>query len=723
MSNTSAFEMPSPNADRSEFLQAYSQCTDSDPRFVVDAVVDNYKIAVQWLNDNPPPKAGAITLTGRPTSLGWSFQIYKGIYTLQRCFNTPWVFYDGIGLDEAEDAFDRMVAEGATFIFAGALEYVPEIVPRVAAKYPSVVIMIPFFDPVIAGIPNVRAINSRFNDGGYLMGYLSQLMSPMENLGHIPGPVFFVEYQVVNFYYAGMWDAAKASNTTVKKLHTKWSTNYDDFDLNMGAANSLLSEVDGLDESIISTSSSVFDVHRQLQQQGIMSTTGSADLGPFVGNLLLGGIVSRWEISLAHAYSYFLQGNATGWGPNTPPLLPSNMWLGSLFPGTLSPIIPSDILESINQVRLTMQQSPEASLFMLCHERVKYWLPNESDLDESGCLTLGQLLSMNKLDPNIDNLGVYVIPIEEITVGEGLKAVMSVLVGLVTVFDLVALLMIALYPQSYIIRMTSHVMSAVMLFFALISLIGLMLLIPDPTDELCKASLGLFMFGIFGALSTLLCKTYGFHLVNRNINKMANNPIKLQDILWVFVSYIPPLALIIAYLAVSPGSTTYTMDDTRELDKYETMEVCDFNDASEGLAWALVGYAMMMYSLVFYICFNLSKTSVSIWKAEQRHAYMASAISFICIGVGMVAVLAIEDNRDSLLLVTFICGVGIVAALIITFFGPKVWILLFDRSNPKIGNWQDYRKQLTEGSVSRSTGHTSVSRSTGHTNSASSDTV
>jgi 7TM sweet-taste receptor of 3 GCPR len=703
--------------DRNELLQIYSRCTNSDPEFVVDESLDRFTSALEWLEDNEPPKAGVLALTGPPTGLGWSFNLYKGVVALQNCFGASWSFNDSVPLEHAMEAIDLMVADGVKFIFIGALEYIPEIVPEASTKYPTVGFVTPFFDPVLAGLPGTKAVDSRYTDATYIGGYLSQLMSPNDAVIYITTVPFFVEYQVVNSHYYGMLDAAAAHGQPVKELYVKWSTDYVIYDLNAGALESIYQDFPNTAESFVSMSSAIYDIHRELQDKGILSTTGSSDLGPFVGNQLLSGSTSKFEVIMVDAYSYFtFSGNAEGWGELTPFTLTSNMYTGGISEGTLPPIIPDEILEEINQIKFDTQRFPTGLTDLWCGDRVARLLPEGESLDNmTNCLTFNQLFAMNTLDPDIINMGVYSISIEDINTSTTTKIGMSIIIGLVIVMTLVSMVFVAIFRDRAVIKYTSANLSFILLLFALIAEIGLILYIPDVNSHLCKAYFALYTFGLFGALSILLCKMYGFMVMDIRSRKLKMNPVMLKNIIWVFfVTYVLAIGLIIAYMALSPGSEILTDADTPELDKYQTMEICEYSTASEIMAWIIVGTGLVMFALVFAVSFYLSKSSVGVWQAELRYAYMTSVIVIMCTAIGIVGVLAIQDNQFALQWVIYLCGTGIIASIVLTFFGPKVWTLIFERDSPEAGPWKEYNRASGSSAAGASSAVT-ASRSGTHT--------
>lgn len=693
-------------ADRNELLNIYSRCTDTDPAFVVDATLDRFLLALEWLENNPPPKAGALALTGPPTGLSWSYNLYQGVEALYSCYGASWVFNDTVPVENAMEAIDLMVADDVKFIFIGALEYIPEVVPAASAKYPTVGFVTPYFDPVLIGVPGAKAVDSRFTDAGYIAGYMAQLMSPTPYVIYVTTVPFFVEYQQTNGFRYGMIAAATAHGQPVKILYVKWSTDYVIYDLNAGALESIYEDYPETYGSFVGMSSSIYDIHRSLQEQGIYSTTGSSDLG-IVGNNVFGSSSSKFEVIMSDAYAYYLfSGNAEGWGTETPFTLPSNMYTGGISLGTPSPLLPPEYVEEVNQLKLHNQQYPTGVTDLWCNDRVHLLLPEGQTPDNvTGCLTMDQLFAMDRLDPEIIDLGFYSIPIEDVNTNTATKVGMSIIIGIIILATLVFMIFVVVFRDTAVIKYTSPNLSFILLAFALIAEIGLVLYIPDVNSGLCYAYFALYTFGLFGALSILLTKMYGFMTMDIRTRKLKADPVTLKNIIWVFfVSVILTYGLVIAYLALTPGSQTLTSDDTSELDKYQTMEVCEYSTASEIMAWIIVGTGLVMFALVFITSFYLSKSSVGLWQSELRYAYMTSVIVIMCTAIGIVGVLAIEDNQFALQWVIFLCGCGIVASIVLTFFGPKVWTLCFERESPEAGNWKEYGRMAGTSSLgSRST--------------------
>jgi hypothetical protein len=281
---------------------------------------------------------------------------------------------------------------------------------------------------------------------------------------------------------------------------------------------------------------------------------------------------------------------------------------------------------------------------------------------------------------------------------------MSIIIGIIILLTLISMIFVVVFRDTAVIKYTSANLSFILLIFALIAEIGLVLYIPDVSSGLCYAYFALYTFGLFGALSALLTKMYGFMTMDIRTRKLKSEPVTLKNIIWVFfVTYVIACGLIIAYLALTPGSETLTAADTSELGKYQTMEVCEYSTASEIMAWIIVGTGLVMFALVFVTSFYLSKSSVGLWQSELRYAYMNSVIVIMCTAIGIVGVLAIEDNQFALQWVIFLCGSGIVASIVLTFFGPKVWTLCFERSSSEAGNWKDYNRSGGSSVGSRST--------------------
>lgn len=699
---TQALSIPPLDSTREEFKIAYSLCNKVDPQFVFSGTLDSYIDTVRWIATHDLPIVGAMALSGPPTNRGWSTEIYNGMVGFQECFGMTWLMNDSVPESEFQQEMDVFAESGVKFFFSGALEYVAEEIPIAAERHPDIVFLTPFFLPSLASIPNVRAVNARYEDVSYQLGYIAQLMSQAETVGYVASVDFFVEYNALAAYYMGAEDAAAEFGQEKKVFHQIWSTDYVDEDLNMGAFNALIDAVPGIERGLMATTSSNFNVQRMLQSRGIMSTTGSANSGPYVGNLLLGGSVSRWNVVLLNAFYYFaVDGEAQGWGPNTPFLFDSSAYVNSLDYGTLSPIIPSYVVEAVNRVRTRMQISPFESQTMWCGDRVAALLDNPEELDPATkCLNFTQRLTMNKMFPDVVQHGIYELPILEDTLPTYSIAVMSTLIAVGMLFTAFCLGMSIYHQKSAIIRLQSHTLTWAVLVFSLIGQIGLLLVVPTPNTALCMAAVALYAFGLFGMLCLYLTKTYGiYRIIN---NKPGASLVTLKTIMPLFaVTFCFALLLIILYLAVSnPGSVTRTWLDTDELDKFHTREVCDFDSTPTIVLLSLmVAYCGVLSIVVAVWCFRLgaSDNKFSVCKSEARYGMIACGCTLFFLMIGIALVLTIT-NFDARLWVIVMCGFMINVGNILIFYAPKMFVLIFKSDSVSAGPVAEFTRHAVSGS-------------------------
>lgn len=703
------------DSTREEFLQAYSLCTQSDPKFVNELVLDHYIATVKLVQQQgyKMPLVGAMALSGKPNNLGWSKSIYDSMFGFQQCFGGKWLMNDTVPINEFQQEFDRFVEQGLSFFFAGALEYVPDSVVEAALRYPNVVFITPFFSDQFIGIPNIRAANPRYADASYQLGFMAQGTARGDVIGYVATVPFFVENQAFNSYVLGAIEAARVlGHDKVKRFHVIWSGDYVNEDMNRGAVDKLIEYVPEVAESMIATSSSNYEVQRYLQSRNIISTTGSADLGPYIGNELLGCSKSLWTVVLLDAFYYYaVDGGAQGWGPNTPFVFESNAYVNSLTYGSISPILSPEVLEGVQNVRKAMQASPDASLSMWCGDKMAELLDNPADLDPvTKCLNFTQLIGMNKLFPEAEDYGMYVIPITEDTLPTYAVAVMATMIGLGMLFTLFCLAMSIYHRDTAVIRLQSDKLTWAVLVFSLVSQLGLIFFLPVPSDGWCIAAVFVYIFGLGGMLSAYLTKTYGIHkLIN---NKIGNDPVLLRHIIWTFaIPFVAICVLLVLYASVdNDGAETLTWENSDEVEKYHTRSICEYTEASIGFIGALAGICAILSVLVAGWCFRLGRSVIrmGVLKAEAQYGMLACGCT-ISIGVLGGFLVFIVTDYDTRTWVIVICGLLISLGNIMIFYIPKMWVLIRGSEKNGATSVTEYTRKYSVTNNSNSNAHYSHS--------------
>lgn len=695
--HVSSLTIPPADSTREEFLQAYALCNQIDPNFVNDLVLDHYIATVQWLQTNEMPLVGAMALSGKPNNIGWSFSIYQSMFGFQQCLGGRWLMNDTVPIDAFQQEFDNFAAAGVRFFFAGALEYVPDSVVEAATRYPDIVFVTPFFSDQFIGLPNIRAANPRYADASYQLGYMAQGTALGDEIGYVATVRFFVEYQALNSYLLGAIEAARQlGHSEVKKFHVIWSGDYVNEDMNRGAVDALIDEVPAVAQSMIATSSSNYEVQRYLQTRKIISTSGSSDLGPYIGNELLGCNKSRWNVVLLNAFYYFaVDGLLQGWGPSTPFVLESNAFMNSLDYGTVSPILSKEVLDGVNRVRSDMQASPDASLSMWCGDKMAELLDDLSELDPiTKCLNFTQMIGMNKLFPEISDYGDYLIPITEDTLPTYAVAVMATMIGLGMLFTLFCLVMSIYHRNTAVIRLQSHTLTWAVLVFSLISQLGLIFFLPVPSNGWCIAAVFVYIFGLGGMLCAYFTKTYGIHrLIN---NEIGNSAIRWYHIIWTFaIPFATICVLLILYASVdNDGAETLTWENSDEVEKYHTRSICEYTEASIGFIGALAGICAILSCLVAGWCFRLGRSVIrmGVCKAEAQYGMLACGCT-ISIGILGGFLVFIVNDYDTRTWVIVICGLLISLGNIIIFYIPKMWVLIRGSDKGGAGPVIDYTRK------------------------------
>jgi basic membrane lipoprotein Med (substrate-binding protein (PBP1-ABC) superfamily) len=713
-------QRPPSSANDEEMLAYYAACVHTEPNMVPAEVLSVFRGAVQWLNDFYPGDAAVnaphvcFVLGEDARDLGWSFNMYQAANALRSCFGVVWVVEGNIAPAETTETVAALVRKHDCRLVVLSRLAPLEAVQELTAVYPDVLFLTTSSSTDLSPLRNVRQTAVHMYEGAYLVGYLVQAITPaaVSDVGLIGGFQTADEYQSVNAYRFGMMDAARAYEQTLKRLVFWWTDTFNDADLAVYAMRDIAQR---FNVSLVSQTIEPFDGQEWLSEHGLLGTGAIGDQGRYLESVVASMEV-RWDVLVLHAYGLTLtRGNGSAWG-DTAPLINSSVWLGSVGYGTLESFVPLSVQADLRSIRAAMAESPSASQLIWCGERVAALLPPGEQLDSAtGCLTTAQQASMGRLHPDIEALGTYVIPLEVITLPIGSKVGMSVMVGVGLVFVLFVVVMCAVFRNAAVIYLQSARLTIASLLFATMSLVGLVLWIPDRTNDLCKASVAVYALGVYGMLSFFLTKAYGFFLIKHYSNKLVARPVTLRQTAWTFLlSYLVAVVLVFCWLFIdNEGATLLTAEDTSELDKYQVRMVCTTSSASEGLLWAMLGYALFMMLLVLVVCYRLSSRALGIWKDEMRYAFMMSWMLMMAAGLGVLTTLTITDNEDARQWLLFLAGYLAVLGAVLTFYGPKMWVLVFRRDSSKCGSVHEYTRRHRVYRSASSSGSGGPSRTTG----------
>lgn len=687
--------LPPSTASREEVLDYYQKCMRVDEP-VVDQVLDVFQAAL--VKANTMNAAGTALPTigwlspGDASDLGWSFNSAIGWQALQRCFGTTWYPEVNIDTDGAQAAMRRLVQKGVALIYATSAEYVFEV-PEVALQNPNVMFLIPFPVEDFFSIPNIRAVAMNVFEITYMMGYIAEWMTPVNvpQIGELGAIHLFTEYQNHNGFLFGAQDAAAELGRAPREVVYWWLNSYSDADKTLFSAQDLATNYD---VHLVAQTPDRYESQRWLRDNGYYGLGATADMGQFIGSTLYASNYVRWDVPGVYLYGLMLtateQGRSWGTPQQTPLVLPHSVWLGSLGHGTLSVEVPDDLRTKLAEIVATMKSSPFASGFIFCGDRVAQILDNPADLDPvSKCLNFTQFISLNKLHPDIRDLGDYEIPITDVEKQTFAIAIQSTLVAIALLFVLAFFVLVIVYRDTALIALSTFLVTVGQQIALVVAGAGLFLWIPNPTSPLCKSSIFIYTIGMYALLSLFIAKICRYLLLYYRGSKLRKEATPIYWVLpFFFVCFAVGFTLSMCWLLIdNPGMVAVTGEQTSELEKYEQRHICTQSDAGVIILRVMAGYGLFLSVTCMALAYKLGSDAMGLWHSEIHHMVMMSVFITFAIGFGWAISETIEDNQDTLEWMIFICGYVSFLAAPIFFFFPKAWIIVRnfgkDRDDPK----------------------------------------
>jgi basic membrane lipoprotein Med (substrate-binding protein (PBP1-ABC) superfamily) len=705
---------PSPNSDRETYLEFYAQCSNVDPNFVVDKVLDQFIATLEWLNtlNGIEPFSVGWMAPGPANDLGWSYNLYLAAQAQQRCFGIKWFIEDEISSNDVINAMNRLIDRGVKLLMAASAEFVADV-GTVAIENPEIMFVIPFPLEAYFNISNIRSVAMNVFETTYLTGYIAESMTPdsIPYIGELGAIHLFTEYQNQNAFLFGMQDAARDLGREPRTMVYWWTNSFSDPDKSLFAVQDITSNYD---VHMVGQTPDRYESQLWLRDNGYHGSGATADMGQFLGSTVYASNHVRWDIPGLYIYGLLVSAGGENWG-DTPLILPHNVWIGSLGPGTLSVEVPSDVKDRVSNIMTLMQTSPFASMFIWCGDRVAKILPEGEYLDNvTNCLTFPQLIGMEKLHPDILDLGDFVIPIETITRTVGVKIFESILVGITIILTFVFMVVFMINRNSTVIKLSSVTMTMLSLFGALVSLVALALYIPDSTAPLCRSTISMYLFGYYLIYSAFMSKIFGFGLIRYYTSKLKERRVSFINVVWIAIlCFAIGSGFIIWWLAADNiGSQILTGETTSELDTYEIREVCALSDSGIIAIGFCAGYGILLIIAVLIGSHVLGRNYLNEWKADGRRMIITCWSTLVCTAIGLTLVLSLTDNQDTLEILVFLLAWLVILSVLVFYNGPKLWILLFRSNSKEAKNFNMYNRRAFNAS-SNSNQSTSLNNSTG----------
>lgn len=665
---------PSHDAPDQDFINYLSTCAEIDPRQISPQLLSNYRTAIQSLFMGGRLPKVCWMAPGEANDLGWSYQEFKAVNVVHYCFGAEAIMKSSVTQDQALEVMESLIVnENCQVLFPTSFEFIGAI-DVLAPLYPDIIFVSPV--PVTASFtqPNVRTFAINGYEGMYLMGYLTQQMNTKSDIGGVTSAYIVTELQGAYAYWVGIQDAAAETGTEPKTWHLWFTESFSDVDKAVFATQDLIERFD-IDH--VSQTVDPYEPQVWLRENGYTGTGTIADMGLFVGETTLGSLHVRWDIAGLNAYSMLVASGGFMW-TNPDPFLPCNAWIGGINYGTLSPLVPDEVVERVIAKYAFFQSSPYASYSIWCGANVEPLLQPGQSLDENGCMSFDQIFSISIVHPGIDHLGAYVIDLNEVTLSEGIQIVEGVLLGLSILILGVWSIVFFIYKNTTLMKLSSFKMTMISLLGCLISLIGLSLYIPDANDVLCRGAIIMYAIGFYTLYSALASRIYGFMLIKKAINNMYRAEVGFFRVAWLgMVLWIIGITFTTAWAIVnSDSSIVIDWLSSTELDKYEYRHICHITDQGQILLGLMFAYGIFLAVSVLLVHYALSTKWIAQAKIDSQRFSMVSWMVIVTASVALVLSLALDNNQSTLEVILFFCPWLSIISIILFYYGPNVWTLL-----------------------------------------------
>jgi basic membrane lipoprotein Med (substrate-binding protein (PBP1-ABC) superfamily) len=687
---------PDSTAPDSELVSYLASCMNVDPEFVGIDVLVSYRGALARLESGQIASKKACWLApGEAGDLGWTFEEFNARSAVSNCFKAPTDIVASVTPEEAVPVIAQLIeSSGCEVIFAISFEFIGALFHAVPT-YPDVLFVAPVPVDELIAFPNFRGYAINGFEGSYLTGFVSQLHAPGDIIGGVWTQRIVTELQTAATAYFGIQDAAAASGQPAKQFELYYINSFDSVDKSVFSTRDLIEERGALH---VITSVDRYEPQLEVRSRGLTSTGSIGNMGDYVGPSTLASLWLRWDVACVHTYAMALQhsGDAeVGWG-ETPYPLPCNSWTGAISPGTLSSAISDEHREMVLNAYRALRAHPFASFALWCGERVEPLLQDGEELDENGCMNFGQIFSIDRVHPEIVDLGDYEIELEEVTMNSGMKAGIYAACSIVAAACLFTGAIIILKRNRTAIHYASMPFCMIIVFGGLVSVSGAFLLAANDTKSLCQTWTAVIFMGFFVLASALLAKSWRLWYLMSSAEKLKRVNLDNKTLM-IYCSVGLVLGLVMTMLwrfieapelrtkrscDYSPSAEDIEFgvlqgdgDCLDDLEKYEYQEQCHFSTASYAVlvVMSVILYGAVLASLTFS---RMTKNRFLNVLYEGNSIFMSAfSTAIVTLFVVMFIILAKDDYFA---LKTVICiGTCVIVFLFMAFlFFYRIYIVL-----------------------------------------------
>ena len=624
----------------------------------------------------------ALVLAGPLNDLGWSSGHNLARQELEVLYNgtvatsvAEWVPYSptAAAFSALVEILGQAQARGAAldFVITSTFDYQDALL-SLAPLFPSVHFLV--VEGFKGGPANMASGFAREYQPRYLQGLvagaaLRGMPAERRRAGAVMGFPVVDDIRYANAFFIGMREQCADCAMAVV-----FTDNWVDFDLEQYDAAWLF---DAHNVSAIVHSTDTLATSFEASKRGRISFGYNLHHLQWVSSHVYASALFRWE----RLYRPYVDAAITGTWPQLLASLPFGPELG-LFCGIdsscvdLSPLSPLVSPDVVALVSAALQRLADGTSRVFCGQWAAFFL-NSSSQDPDLCLSdFAIRTSVDRLFPEIVNLGRHPIPLTLVEISEPLRIAMQVLAGCVIALLLGSCVALIAWRKTATVRFAAWPLLLTAHLGAVLVVVAIFLMSPPPSKALCNAIVWLLSLGFTMLVGSLLAKTYRIVRMFRSSN--IEVPIITNTTLFAYLAAAMAidLLLLICLTAIDPVVAQHY---TKGMQAYHYGLICNSTSAgSTAILIILVVYKVLLLIASSVLTF-LSRTTAEVFN-EFRHLSLAIWDLFFIFVVLVPLYVLIDDPLGAYLIACLAILLGISAAIIFLML-PKYWSILSGRDS------------------------------------------
>ncbi|KAF2072194.1 hypothetical protein CYY_006491 [Polysphondylium violaceum] len=599
----------------------------------------------------------ALFLSGDFNDMGYNYMMNEGrVRTEKNLKLTHTMYYSNLeGEDEKTgEAIEEAIREGSNLMIISSQVHAT-IGIQYARKYLDANIFWLIRSksrPTPDNLPNVAILNYNSAQLQYLLGYFAGLTTKTDKVGFVSPGYWVQKLLTVNSFYVG----AKRANPNIK-FYSVYTGSWFNPDVAARASLELISQ--GVD--LLGMSQDDMTV-----QTTVIENNGTFGLGAtgYPERLIYGeaigmSYITNWTNVFTH-YAETIINNT--W-------IPYDVYNANIKDNTLQ-------MDSFSyRVSQTVQDrfNAEYNLFKLDNTYRPFMCDPGYDveytLDSKGCVkTEAEFYGNSLLLPEIEDFGLYTVPLEFVPYPDSLKYGLSITAGICIFCTLASMGVVLYYNNAKVIRSASPTFCIAILIGCLFVFIGVILWAQNPTDNLCRSKIWMISLGYTIMLGNLLVKNWRIWLLfdNPKLKRRVLTNFKL----FPWVGGIMLLDILILALWNGLGDITATKKPGVDgLGKYEYLDVCTFNQKGDIMLYILLIFHGIMLLVGCFVSFKIKVVDIDEFNESKPISTTLYSIAF-CLFIVIPLMVSPQSNANQSIIICA-CAIFTTMSSILILFGSK----------------------------------------------------